>query len=75
MLQPTAYIETTIPSFYHDVRTSPDIVARRDWTRSWWAIAPSRYRLVTSAAAIEELGEGIPEQTQARLGLIAGLPL
>ena len=75
MTQPIAYIETTIPSSYHDVRTSPDIIARRDWTRSWWAIAPGRYRLVTSAAVIEELGGGIPEHAQARLGLVAGLPL
>jgi hypothetical protein len=75
MLPPIAYIETTIPSFYHDVRTSPDIVARRDWTRSWWAIAPGRYRLVTSEAVIEELEGGISEHAEARLGLVAGLPL
>jgi hypothetical protein len=33
MFKPRIYIETTIPSFYHEVRTAPDIVARRDWTR------------------------------------------
>jgi hypothetical protein len=27
------YIETTIPSFYYEVRPEPDMVARRDWTR------------------------------------------
>jgi hypothetical protein len=74
MLQPVVYIETTIPSFYHDVRTSPDIVVRRDWTRNWWAIAQDRYRLVTSVAVIEELEGGIPEHAEARLGLIAKLP-
>jgi len=25
------YIETTIPSFYHEVRVEPEMVARRDW--------------------------------------------
>jgi hypothetical protein len=75
MLQPIAYIETTIPSFYHDVRTSPDIVVRRDWTRSWWALAPGRYRMVTSEAVIQELEEGIQEHAEARLRLVAGLPL
>ena len=30
------YIETTIHSFYHEVRTEPDIVARKRWTREWW---------------------------------------
>lgn len=29
----TVYIETTIPSFYYEVRTEPDVVARRMWTR------------------------------------------
>ena len=32
-----AYVETTIPSFYHETRIVPDIVARRDWTRLWWS--------------------------------------
>jgi hypothetical protein len=75
MLPPIAYIETTIPSFYHEVRTSPDIVARRDWTRSWWAMAQVGYRLVTSEAVIEELEGGIPEHAKARLELVVGLPL
>ena len=75
MVQPSVYVESTIPSFYHDVRTSPDIVARRDWTRTWWVTAPDRYRLVASEAVIEELEGGIPEHAEARLGLVARLPL
>ena len=75
MPQPVAYIATTIPSFYHDVRPSPDIVARRGWTRGSWAIAPGRYRLVTSEAVIRELEGGIQEHAEARLKLVAGLPL
>jgi len=30
------YVETTIPSFYHEVRSEPEMVARRNWTREWW---------------------------------------
>ena len=30
------YVETTIPSFYHEVRTEPEMVARKDWTRRWF---------------------------------------
>jgi hypothetical protein len=26
---PRVYVETTIPSFYHETRTAPEIVARR----------------------------------------------
>ena len=36
MVKPTVYVESTIPSFYHEERTLPDIVARRQWTREWW---------------------------------------
>jgi hypothetical protein len=51
------YIETTIPSFYFEPRTEPEMVARRDWTRTWWdkTSGDQRYEGVTSAAVIEEL--------------------
>lgn len=49
------YIETTIPSFYFEPRSDPEMVARRDWTRRWWADAGVRYELVTSVAVLEEL--------------------
>ena len=52
------YVETSIPSFYYEVRTEPDMVARRDWTREFWTVAEREYDLVTSAAVIEELEGG-----------------
>ncbi len=55
MTRPRVYVETTIPSFYHEARTSPDVVARRDWTRQWWDGATDRYELVTSPAVLDEL--------------------
>jgi len=60
---PRVYVETTIPSFYHDSRATPAIVARREWTRQWWSDAPARYELVTSLAVIEELQSGPAEPT------------
>ena len=30
------YIETSIPSFYCEIRTEPEMVARCSWTREWW---------------------------------------
>src|SRR5260370_480818 len=44
--------------FYYEVRTEPDMVARRDWTREFWTVAEREYDLVTSAAVIEELEGG-----------------
>ena len=75
MTRPRVYIETTIPSFYHEARTAPDIVARRDWTRRWWASAPAHYELVTSPAVLDELARGIPERSERRLSLVRHLPL
>jgi len=75
MPKPRVYVETTIPSFYHEARTAPDIVARREWTRQWWDGAPERYELVTSPAVLDELTGGIPERSAQRLALVCDLPL
>lgn len=53
------YVETTIPSFYFEMRTEPEIVARRNWTRQWWDDHRDGFELVTSAAVIEELKGGV----------------
>ena len=69
------YVETTIPSFFHETRTAPEVVARRHWTRHWWSTAIQRYELVTSSAVIDELRR-TPLPTQADyLALIDGLPV
>ncbi len=75
MTRPRVYVETTIPSFYHEVRTSPDVVARRDWTRQWWESATERYELVTSPAVLDELAGGQPELGEMRLALVHRLPV
>ncbi len=75
MQKPRVYVETSIPSFYHELRTTPDVVARRDWTRQWWDDAPAKYELLTSPAVINELSAGIPERSELRLSLIRNLPL
>lgn len=69
------YVETTIPSFYHEDRTAPDIVVRRMWTRQWWDGAYERYELVTSPAVLDELAGGPPERGAKRLALVHDLPL
>jgi predicted nucleic acid-binding protein len=75
MAKSRVYVESTIPSFYHELRTAPDIVARREWTRLWWNTAPERYELVTSPAVLDELGAGMPERSAERLALVRDLPL
>ena len=70
------YIETTIASFYYEVRTEPEMVARRNWTRRWFDAAKNGSdELVTSLAVVAELEAGdFPGKTDA-LTLISKLPL
>ena len=70
---PRAYVETTIPSFYHEVRTAPDVVARREWTQRWWTTAHDRYELVTSPAVLDELSGGDPSRVEANERVYDGL--
>ena len=75
MPKPRVYVETTVPSFYHDPRTSPAVQVRRRWTRLWWAGAAERYELVTSEYVVEELAAGSTALARERLRLIQSLRL
>jgi len=75
MALPRVYVETTIPSFYHEERTEPDVVARRNWTRRWWNVAPRRYELLTSEPVIDELIGAIPARSALRVSLLRNIPL
>jgi len=74
-MNPSVYIETSIPSFYFEVRTEPEMVARRQWTREWWDNHFSDYDVVTSVAVVDELSAGSFDAGEDALGLIAQLPL
>ena len=69
------YIETTIPSFYFETRTEPDMVARKNWTREWWDNRSSDFECVTSISVIEELEKGTHTHKNQTLELINELPL
>ena len=71
----TVYVETSIPSFYHEVRTEAEMVARREWTREWWKVARERYELVTSPAVVDELERGDYPSHDECLELIEPLSL
>lgn len=60
------YIETTIPSFYYEVRSDAVNVARRVWTRQWYDDAVQTQEIVTSAAVLQELLRGdFPNKSDA----------
>ena len=71
----TVYIETTIPSFYVEVRPEPAMVARRESTQRWWREESPGYDLVISAFVLGELRRGeYPGKAEA-LQLVSELPL
>jgi predicted nucleic acid-binding protein len=67
------YVETSIPSFYFEVRNEPDMIARRDWTKQWWNRASVRDELVTSEAVVNELDRGGHPRRAECLALLSGL--
>jgi predicted nucleic acid-binding protein len=75
MTKPLAYIETTVPNFYYDFRPDPEIVARRGWTRGWWATAADRYELWTSDVVVDELSAGTSQFVPPRLELLRPIPV
>jgi len=70
----SVYIETSIPSFYHESRQEPEMVARRHWTRQWWGQCSGRYHLLTSEGVIAELQEGKYETQVEAIGLMQNVP-
>jgi predicted nucleic acid-binding protein len=74
-MQQRVYIETSIPSFYHEDRQDTASVARREWTRQWWDNGRYAFEIVTSIAVIEELMDGNYAKQQACLSFLDEVPL
>lgn len=74
-MKKVVYIETTIPSFYQEIRTEPEMIARKNWTREWWDNQRAHYQLVTSIAVIEELERGDYPNKEQTVDLVADIPL
>ncbi len=67
---PSVYIETTIPSFYHETRRDPTIVAWRSATRRWWHKYRVLYDLYTSGFVYAELDLGPPAKRRRGIALL-----
>lgn len=73
---PTAYIETTIPSYYVS-RPARDVVqiSRQSSTRRWWDGGCSGFQLFISQEVIDEAGRGDAGQASRRLEMLADIPV
>ncbi len=71
---PTAYIETTVPSYYTAKRARSVLqISRQLATRDWWDGGCSGFELVTSTETLNEAGEGATEMAKERLDLLHGI--
>jgi hypothetical protein len=72
----TAYIETTVPSYYV-AKTSDSLLqaAKQAATRRWWDGGCSGFRLFTSLETLDEAGKGDARMAAYRLDLIRDVPL
>lgn len=72
----TAYLETSIASFYFTGRTDPLSFSRQHWTRQWWSEFSNEFELYSSPAVTVELERGTLEDLKSkRISLVAGLPM
>lgn len=69
------YLETTIPSYYHETRRDPVSVAWRKTTREWWDHYRSRYSLFTSRFVIAELALAPEAKRLQVLNMVAQAPV
>jgi len=72
---PSAYIETTIPSYYV-ARPSMNVIqaSRQASTRAWWDGGRSGFDLFTSQEVLQEARLGDADMARQRLDFLASLP-
>lgn len=69
-MMPTVYIETTVPSYYHETRRSSEVRAWRAVTRAWWDHHRQAYELYTSRFVLAELAQAPQPKAAAALALL-----
>ncbi len=67
------YIDSTIPSYYHDERESLKTFIQI--TRQWWDEESKQYEIVISEAVIQELGLGEYPNKQRILEMTKGIQI
>jgi hypothetical protein len=75
MALPKVYIETSIPSFYREIRTDAESLARKNWTQHWWDFKRVNFDSYISEVVLEELGRGSYPTKRETLALVENLPI
>jgi hypothetical protein len=69
------YVETSIPSYYHERRTDPGIVLLKNWTQHWWDFKRAEFDIFTSAAVLRELANGDYPTKADAMSLLTDVPM
>ncbi len=74
-MKPSAYVETTVPS-YLTAWPSRDVVraGHQQVTRDWWVLR-HRYELFVSSLVLSECADGDPDAAEGRLAALAGIAI
>jgi predicted nucleic acid-binding protein len=72
-MKPSVYIETTIPSYYHDDRQ--ELARDIQRTREWWDEERGEYECYISAIVLAELDQGDYESKSRCLQLVEDIPI
>lgn len=75
MKLPRVYIETTIPSYYYEIREDAESLSKRLITKEWWDNHRHYYELVTGPPVIDELERGNYPSKSETLELIKNLSI
>ncbi|MFM9958926.1 MAG: hypothetical protein ACKVZJ_12715 [Phycisphaerales bacterium] len=72
---PTVYIETSIPSYFHTVRTGAKARSWKAATRTWWRHCRPSFDCVTSQVTFDELAQAPAARGSRMAALLRPLPL
>src|SRR5512140_1707646 len=71
----SVYVETSIPSYYHETRPSHEVMTWKATTRHWWEHYRQRYSLLTSRFVVAELRRAPAAKAARALRLIEAIPI
>lgn len=69
------YIDTTIPSFYYEIRTDAESVYKRNVTREWWDTESDEYDIFISDLVWEEIRRGNYPTKQKLIEFVSDIPV
>jgi hypothetical protein len=69
------YVETSIPSYYHELRTDQEIVVLKNWTQHWWDFKRADFDIFTSEAVLRELENGDYPTKADAISLLNDVPI